>query len=359
MDIIARCAPQLMRDAFPSIKLFRRLDLEQDAPRVDAQPTDMLTKRKTLHLAAILFACLAAVTAAHAAPVESGVDRAFARLYNCDFAGAHAVLDEEQLARPDDPLVFAVRAAVYLFAEFDRQRVLELAFFEDDNKVTDRKKLKSDPAVRDRVFRMTAEARRLATVRLATDPKDRNALFAVCMAVGTEMDYVGFIEKRYFRTYVLSRESQKYARRLLALDPPVYDAYLTIGSAEYVVGSLNFFFRLFVRLDQIEGDKQKAVADLERVVQNGRYYRPFAKVLLAALHLRENRPAVALNLLRELDAEFPNNSLVSREIARTEEKIRLSNGSPVGARIHSGSGTRRPITSHTPHTMASNRRPIR
>lgn len=283
-------------------------------------------------LAASVCACAVQLAAiAHAASADDGIDRAFARLYNYDFAGAHAVLDAEQLARPADPLVFAVRAAVYLFSEFERQQVLELAFFEDDNKVTDRKKLRSDPTVRDRLFKTTGEARRLATVRLAADPKDRNALFAACMAIGTEMDYVGFIEKRYFRTYALSKESQKYARRLLALDPPVYDAYLTVGSAEYVVGSLNFFFRLFVRLDQIKGDKQKAVVDLERVVRNGRYYRPFAKVLLAALHLRENRPATALTLLKELDAEFPNNTLVRREIARTEERIRASNGGRMGS----------------------------
>jgi hypothetical protein len=253
-----------------------------------------------------------------------GIDRAFVKLYCYDFAGAHAVLDEEGRARPDDPLVHSVRGVVYLFSEFERQHILELAFFADDDQVTDRKRLKPDPAVRDRVFAATAAARKLAAARLAIDPYDRNALFAMSAAVGVETDYTGFIEKRYFKTYLLSRESQKYARRLLALKPPAYDAYLTIGTVEYVVSNLNFFFRLFVRFDQIEGSKQKAVAALEQVVKYGHYYRPFGKVLLAAIHLRENRAAQALVLLKELDSEFPGNPLIIREVTRAEEKVRLA-----------------------------------
>ena len=258
-----------------------------------------------------------------AAPAAGEIDRVFARLYSYDFAGAHAILDQEAAARPDDPLLHAVRGAAYLFAEFDRQHVLEFAFFENDDKVTDQKKLKSDPAVRERLFGTTALAKKLGLARLEADQDDRNALFAVLLAQSTEADYLGFIEKRYFRTYMASRETQKYARRLLALDPPVYDAYLTIGSAEYVVGSLNFFFRLFVRFDKIEGSKEKAISDLEMVVKHGRYYAPFAKILMSAVHLRENRPALALALLRELNADFPDNPLFPREIARAEEKAKL------------------------------------
>ncbi len=272
----------------------------------------------------VLAACLAGAAVVDAAPQAGELDRVFTRLYSYDFAGAQALLDQETSARPADPLVYAVRGAAHLFAEFDRQHVLEFAFFENDDKVTDQKKLKPDPAVRERLFGTTAQAKKLGLARLETDPYDRNALFAVLMAQSTEADYVGFIEKRYFRTYLASRETQRYARRALALDPPIYDAYLTVGAAEYIVGSLNFFFRLFVRLDKIEGDKKKAISDLEIVVEKGRYYGPFAKILMAAVHLREKRPQQALTLLRELNAEFPDNPLFPKEIARAEEKARLA-----------------------------------
>jgi len=284
----------------------------------------MRANRRLTIQALIVAAYLAGAAAAGAAPQASELDRVFAKLYSYDFAGAHAILDQEAAARPDDPLVHAVRGAAYLFAEFDRQHVLEFAFFENDDKVTDQRKLRPDPVVRERLFGTTAQAKKLGLARLDTDPYDRNALFAVLMAQSTEADYIGLVEKRYFRTYLASRDTQKYARRALALDPPLYDAYLSVGAAEYIVGSLNFFFRLFVRLEKIEGDKAKAISDLQVVVQKGRYYGPYAKILMAAVHLREKRPQQALVLLRELSAEFPENPLFPREIARAEEKVRLS-----------------------------------
>lgn len=285
--------------------------------------------------APLLAAALAAAAVPPDPPPAGGIDRAFAALYRYDFAGAHAVLDEEMRARPDDPLPHAVRAAAYLFTEFERQGILELQFFEDDEAVTERQRLRPDPAAGRRLFAASARARELAAARLTARPDDRHALFALCLAVGTEADYAGLIEKRYLRTYRLSRESQRIARRLLALDPPAYDAYLTTGTAEYVVGSLNAFFRIFVRLDQIDGSKEKAVTELETVATRGHYLRPFAKVLLAAIHLRENRPAAALALLRELDREFPGNPLIARELARAE---RRSRGAPAAALAPSPGG---------------------
>ncbi|MFB3853937.1 MAG: hypothetical protein ACE148_08955 [Vicinamibacterales bacterium] len=252
--------------------------------------------------------------------MTTAVDRAFMRLYGYDFAGAHAVLDEAALASPDDPLVHAVRGAAWLFGEFDRLKILELNFFADDERVTDRR-LKPDQGTREKLFDATAKARRLALARLQRAPGDAHAMFALCTAAGVETDYVALVEKRYFRSYSLSKESQAYARKLLAMEPPVYDAYLTLGSVEYVVGNLNFFFRLFVRFEGIEGSKRKAIDLLGKVAESGRYYRPFAKVLLAAIYFREKQPREALALLQDLQRQFPGNMLVRREIGRVTEVI--------------------------------------
>jgi hypothetical protein len=268
----------------------------------------------------LLFGAMAA-DQARVAATPGALDAAFNRIYNYDFSGANRILDAEIRAHPEDPLPCAIRAAALLFAEFERLKIMEMEFFENDDKVTDRKRLKPDPVIRTRLFAATAEARRLARARLAVDPKDSNALFAICTAFGAETDYTALVEKKYFRAYSLSKESQKYARKLLALDPPFYDAYVTMGTVEYVVGNLNFFFRLFIRFEQIEGKKQKAIEDLKKAAEAGRYYRPFAKTLLAAIYMRENQLKSALDLMVELEKEFPENALIKREMARAQEKL--------------------------------------
>lgn len=268
-----------------------------------------------------LLAALASGAGLAAGEPPEAMDRAFNRIYNFDFAGAHAILEEAQQQDAADPMVYSVRAVAYLFTEYNRLQVLEFDFFADDETVTDRKRLKPDPDARARLFATTAEARKRAAARLARAPDDRLALFALAMAAGLETQYSIIIEKKYLRSYSLSKESQRYARRLLALDPPFYDAYVTLGSVEYVVANLNRFFRLFVRFDQIEGSRQKAVDEFTLVVQGGRYYAPYAKILLAVIHLREKRLENSLALLQELERDFPENPLFRNESRRLAARI--------------------------------------
>jgi hypothetical protein len=261
----------------------------------------------------------AAIRAAEV-PALTSIDRAFARMYNLDFVGVHAILDAEVRSHPENPLAYSVRGAAHLFSEFSRLKILEFEFFEDDDKVTDRKKLKPDPKTREELFKMTAEARKRALARLAVDSNDCNALFALSMAAGVETDYVGFVEKKYLRTYSLSKENQQYARKLLSMNPPFNDAFLTLGTVEYVVSKLNFFFRLFIRFDKIEGSKQKAIEDLRKVITTGRYYPPFAKILLSVIYLRDKQAQQALVLLKELARDYPDNYVFRNEVKRVAEQ---------------------------------------
>jgi hypothetical protein len=270
-------------------------------------------------LALLLIPACAMAQASNASPA-SVVDRAFNRIYNFDFPAVHGILDTLEHTDPGYPITHSVRAAALLFSELHRMRILETEFFSSDDKVTG-SRMKPDPRIRERIFKATGDARRLAGNRLAADPVDRDALFAMCMATGIETDYTVLVEKRYFRSFSLSKQSQSYARKLLALDPPVYDAYLTLGSVEYVVGSLNFIFRLFVHFDQIKGSKQQGVENLKRVAAQGRYYPPFAKILLSVIYLRENQPKLAQPLLAELERQYPENPLIRTEVARVNRML--------------------------------------
>jgi hypothetical protein len=271
---------------------------------------------KMINLFCVLLYLVAPVHQALPAADATAVDWAFTRMYNCDFAGAHVILQEQIRKHPDDPLPYSVRAAAFLYSEFQRLRILETDFFANNDKITDRKRLRPDPMVKEELFKLTGEARRRAASRLSMNPGDRKAMFAMCVASGVETDYSSLVEKKYMRSYSLAKETQQYARRLLAMTPPFYDAYLTLGSAEYVVGNLNFFYRLFIRFDQIEGNKQKAIEELRTVIDRGQYFPPFAKILLSVIYLRENRPEQALTLLREMERDFPENPLFHQEILR-------------------------------------------
>ncbi len=279
--------------------------------------------------ALVTAAALAVQGAAAAAPGFRGsevepdptISRALSAMYNIDFARANRILDEHLASDPSDPLGHAARAAAVLFAEYDRLKILEFNFFENDDSLTDKARLKPDPAVREKILASTAEVRRLVTRRFASNPRDRRASFAMTMGIGSEAQYTAIIEKRYIRGGTLTKETQSLAERMIALDPPIYDAYLTLGSIEYAVSNLNPFYRMLARFRGLRSGKDKAREHLQIVVDKGAYYGPYAKVLLAVLHIREKRLTTARALLEELRAEFPANPLFPREIARLDERI--------------------------------------
>jgi hypothetical protein len=243
------------------------------------------------------------------------IDKAFDRLYNFDFKRSQEILDRQSALTPQDPLPLCVKAAGHLFSELYRLKILELDFFTDDDKVVDRRALVPDPAVRRAFFQLLEDAGRLAEARLASRPDDPGALFALLMATGLQTDYAALIERRRFGSFSLSRKNQIYARKLLALNPPVDDAYMTFGTVEYVVGSLPLVLRWLVRFAQISGSKEKAIEDLELVARRGRYYGPLARIMLTVIHVREKRPGKAEVLLEGLVSEFPGNPLFRKELA--------------------------------------------
>ena len=251
---------------------------------------------------------------------ETAVKRAYACLYNFDFNGAQEILDRQRQVDPREPLLASTKAGAYLFSELDRLRILELDFFTDDDKVVDRHKLVPDPAIRAKFFQTVEESDKLANARLAAKPDDPDALLALCTTAGLVTDYAALIEKRRFGSFALAKKSHIWAKKLLDLKPPVVDAYMTFGTAEYIVGSLPFFLRWFVHLDNVDGNKKKGIDELELVAKQGKYNGPFARMLLAVIAMREKRPWDAETLLAGLASEYPQNPLIREELARARKQ---------------------------------------
>ena len=250
------------------------------------------------------------------------IDDALGRMYNFDFPASHQVLDRYIADHPQDPLPYAFRASAYLFFELDRLNILQSDFFLDDNKIADKKKkLEPDQAVREKFLKAVSDSEVRAQTALATNPDDRNALFAMSISQGVATDYMAFVEKHQISSLSVAKRSNAYAQRLLKLDPKFYDAYLTAGISEYMIGSLPFFVRWFVHFDNIDGSKKAGVERLLLVSREGRYFKPFSKILLATIALREKRPQDARTYLGELAREYPSNPLFRRELAKVSSAI--------------------------------------
>jgi len=273
-------------------------------------------------LFSLLALCAAALAASPAPAPAPTLDEAFTDLYNFDFPSTHLALDRYVALHPEEAMPYAVRAAGYLFFELDRLGILESEFLIDDKRIAKKgPPLTADPAIRGKLMKALDEAQWRANATLARDPNDRSALLALVVAQGVTVDYMAFVEKHQFRSLTPAERSNAYAQRLLRLDPKFYDAYLTAGLSEYMVGSLPFFVRWFVHFDNVEGDKAKGVQSLELVSRNGHYLKAFAQILLGIIHLREKRPAEARKLLVELSEKYPGNPLFKKELRMLNARL--------------------------------------
>ena len=103
---------------------------------------------------------------------------------------------------------------------------------------------------------------------------------------------------------------------LLANYPDATDAYIALGIANYIIGSQNAGARFALWFDGIHGDKKLGMEQVAKTAENGRYLRPFAKIILALAARREKQAPLAQRLLRELIEQYPDSELYASEYAK-------------------------------------------
>jgi tetratricopeptide (TPR) repeat protein len=190
------------------------------------------------------------------------LDAGFRLLYELKFSEARAQFEAWQKSHPQDPLGYASEAASYLFEECYRQGVLTSDFFLDNKRFLGEIPLKPDPQLRSAFFASDKRAQDLAQLRLKTNPDEPNALFAMSLSLGMQADYASLIDKHQLDSLKKIREADTYSKRLLKVAPEAADAYLGLGTANYIIGSLPGTKKLLLGFAGIHGDKKKGIEQL-------------------------------------------------------------------------------------------------
>ena len=240
----------------------------------------------------------------------------FDLLYEQKFAEARERFAKWESRNPEDPFGEVSVAASYLFEELYLQGVLTSDFFLNEKKFLRGIDGRPDPERMSQFREALAQARQLARERQKTNPKDGEALFALTMAAGMESDALSILEKKHLDGLKRMKEATKYANWLLADYPDVADAYIAPGIANYVIGSQSAGSRFALRFDGVHGNKKLGMEQVAKTAENGRYLRPFAKIILALAARRENQNALAQRLLLELKEQYPDNVLFALEYAK-------------------------------------------
>jgi hypothetical protein len=240
----------------------------------------------------------------------------FDLLYQQKFTEAREAFSTWKSHNPTQPFGEVAVGASYLFEELYRQGVLSSDFFLNEKRFLHGIDGKPDADRMDHFHEAMTKARQLARERQQTNPQDAEALFALTLAAGMESDAESILLKRHIDGLKRMKEANEYAKQLLAQHPEAADAYVAPGIANYIIGSLNPGFRFALWFGGIHGDKKLGMQQTASAAENGRYLKPFAKIMLALAARREKQNALAQKLLRELTEQYPQNDLFASEYAK-------------------------------------------
>jgi hypothetical protein len=245
----------------------------------------------------------------------------FHLLYAQDFQQAREKFDNWESQNPEEPFGEIAVAASYLFEELFRQGVLSSDFFLNEKRFLHGIEGKPDPGRMKSFQEALDQARNLAKNRLAKNNRDPEALFALTLAAGMESNADMMLKKQHIDSLKRLKEANEYAKSLLKEQPDANDAYVALGSANYIIGSLSGGARFMLWFGGIHGDKKLGMEQLGKTIDGGRYLQPFAKILLALASRREKQDVIAQKLLRELSEEYPESSLYAAEYAKAMGRI--------------------------------------
>jgi len=160
----------------------------------------------------------------------------------------------------------------------------------------------------------TRRARQLAEKRLKQNARDVEALYLLGATEGLEAAYGAGVEHKYMAALRTGSTAVDHHREVLELSPKFYDAELTIGLQDYVIGSLPLPMKMLAGSVGVHGSKKRGLKELEQVAREGQWARDVSRMLLVDLYKREKRWDDAIATARELSEKYPRNSLFKSQL---------------------------------------------
>ena len=177
-----------------------------------------------------------------------------------------------------------------------------------------------DRAFRDRM----AQAKTKALALVAKNKNDPHALYFLGSIYGVMAGYEASTARKFFSAMRNGSRSVDAHEKTLKLKPDYYDAYLTVGLYDYIVGSLPFGYKTLATLVGVRGNKARGITRLQTIVEKNSSSADDARVMLLAVYRNERRENDALGLLEQLSSKYPKNYLLKLEIASTLMTLKRS-----------------------------------
>jgi tetratricopeptide (TPR) repeat protein len=236
--------------------------------------------------------------------------------YNLEYDSAEKEFTEWLKEHPGDLRALNYLAATVLQRELLRRELLEAQVYDKGGEVYEGDKQALSPELRDELLGILDKAQQVADQRLSNNPRNAEALYWAGVSHVTRALIDLTLLKARLDALGEAKKARKLNAEVLRIDPGFIDAYLVLGMYDYIVGSLPWYMKVVTSIIGYSGNKERGIAEVKRVSEQGHWAREDAKSYLAILYYREQRYTDALAVLRNLAESYPRNYVVQQEMAR-------------------------------------------
>ena len=166
-----------------------------------------------------------------------------------------------------------------------------------------------------------AKSQENAEKYLEAHPGDKEARYYLGSCHGALGVFAFTIERSYRKALKHGRETYRIQRKIVDEDPDFIDAYMTLGSYEYVVGNLPWYIKWFATLAGYHGTEVRGFEYVARAAREGYFVKDDARLLLMVMYVREDENNYALEMAQQLHRRYPENYMFHLNQAQILERM--------------------------------------
>jgi tetratricopeptide (TPR) repeat protein len=253
----------------------------------------------------------------------------YAANYNLDYTTARAKFEEIRKRWPHHPAGDLYVANIIWLEHLYKLRRLQTGLYQNESFYAgfegskDNEQGDSVEAKVDREFRAlmtTAKAKAMTLVNMnRNDPHARYYLGAVYSVMAA---YEASTARKFWSALRNGSKGIDAHQQVLKMKPDYYDAYLSVGLYDYVIGNLPFAVKALIAMGGVRGNKERGIKQLNFIIENKAENADDARVMLIGIYQNENKPEAALAILQEFTQRYPNNFLFRLEFASVLSQLK-------------------------------------
>jgi tetratricopeptide (TPR) repeat protein len=247
--------------------------------------------------------------------LETHFKQGFEALYSMEYSPAKKEFEEMTRLEPKHPSGYIYLASAIWLEHLSRLRRLQSQIYNRNNAFFQSAQDPVDPTVEKLFYQNIEKGIVRAKALLRVNQNDLAGLYYLGTAHGAIAGYESSVKRAFLSSLKNGTKAVEMHKQLLKIYPAFSDVYVSVGMYNYVIGTLPIGIKFLMLLGGVHGSREEGLKQLEKAMNQGRYARDEASVILVMLYDREKRQEEALKILRKLSEKYPRNMVFRFETA--------------------------------------------